>query len=446
MNELITNLRNTLVEIYPELGSAKRIADDASINLSNTDLHGSIANVWHSILQEAIKVDRVDKLLKVVQNEYKENSKWQKVYQDYQLARQKAHKEEKVTVVVVDSNDAHKYTSPSEFGIKKIKEKLLHKNIWLIMFIIVLLLVIFYIFMNFLSSVPKWEYISGRNMTLSSLIVHNGYLYLGIAREDPRNHGLYRTDIRRCSNGLSLTKLIGQKPIYDIAFNNNQGLATTEDGVLYQTMDDGDTWKRIVPQQMNSRVYTVSYVGQSAYAGSEQYYVYTANKENLNPWTALSQGPQDINTLEYYGGELWIGTYNSGVWKLAIIENRFSNQSEGLIEGSLQVWDIILAEENYIFIATSDGVFISDGVSSWKPIGLQGKVIFSLEIAQEYLYAGTKGEGAFLMPLSTLGKWTKFSKSDHLNISTVRELVYEPLFCKGLLAATNQGVWLLKLP
>lgn len=84
MDELIPSIRRVLVDLYSELSSAKRIADDAGVKLSNVDLHGSMMDVWHSILQEASKVNRIDELMAVVQNEYAGNQKWQVAYQSYQ--------------------------------------------------------------------------------------------------------------------------------------------------------------------------------------------------------------------------------------------------------------------------------------------------------------------------------------------------------------------------
>jgi hypothetical protein len=89
MDELIPSVRKVLVDLYSSLSSAKRIADDAGVKLSNVDLHGPMTDVWHSILQEASKVNRIDELMAVVQNEYADSQNWQVVYKSYQEFVQK---------------------------------------------------------------------------------------------------------------------------------------------------------------------------------------------------------------------------------------------------------------------------------------------------------------------------------------------------------------------
>ena len=76
---------------------------------------------------------------------------------------------------------------------------------------------------------------------------------------------------------------------------------------------------------------------------------------------------------------------------------------------------------------------------------MQNETIFSLEIAEEYLYAGTQSSGLFRMQLTAPGEWIKLIGDEQINVSTIRELIYDPIYCKGLLAATDSGVWLLKL-
>jgi hypothetical protein len=77
MSEVIANLRDALVVLYPEVDSAKRVADDAAVKWSNANLQSAVINVWHSILQEAVKSNRIDQLVEVVQGEYASNQHWQ---------------------------------------------------------------------------------------------------------------------------------------------------------------------------------------------------------------------------------------------------------------------------------------------------------------------------------------------------------------------------------
>ncbi len=84
------NLRDALVVLYPDVESVKRVADDAAVKWFNTNLQSNVINIWHSVLQEAIKSNRIDQLVEVVQGEYASNPKWQDAYQSYKKSAQKS--------------------------------------------------------------------------------------------------------------------------------------------------------------------------------------------------------------------------------------------------------------------------------------------------------------------------------------------------------------------
>lgn len=69
----LTQLRSILVALYPEPASIRRVADDANTDISRITTEGNIINVWHALLKEAEKQDRLAALLAVAAADYPHN-------------------------------------------------------------------------------------------------------------------------------------------------------------------------------------------------------------------------------------------------------------------------------------------------------------------------------------------------------------------------------------
>ena len=63
-------LREALAEFFDDARKAKMFADDAGLNLSHIDFTGSADVVWHDVVAEAERQDRVAELLRVVRAKY----------------------------------------------------------------------------------------------------------------------------------------------------------------------------------------------------------------------------------------------------------------------------------------------------------------------------------------------------------------------------------------
>jgi hypothetical protein len=112
------------------------------------------------------------------------------------------------------------------------------------------------------------------------------------------------------------------------------------------------------------------------------------------------------------------------------------------------VWEILVDPNNNLLIATQDGIYQwDDTADAWQPLGLQGKEIRSLSMANDFLYAGLQNNGVWRAPLYDLRSETWFQENlgDGWDPTfTVRDLLYDTEFCAGLLAATIEGVWVLR--
>ena len=69
----LSNLRDTLAALYAEEASARRVAADAGLDVRRIAFMGQAINTWYAILQEAVKLDRLDALLQVALHEYGAN-------------------------------------------------------------------------------------------------------------------------------------------------------------------------------------------------------------------------------------------------------------------------------------------------------------------------------------------------------------------------------------
>lgn len=69
----LSNLRDTLATLYPEEASARRLAADAGLDVRRIGFAGQAINTWHAIVQEAVKLDRLEALLQRALHEYGAN-------------------------------------------------------------------------------------------------------------------------------------------------------------------------------------------------------------------------------------------------------------------------------------------------------------------------------------------------------------------------------------
>jgi hypothetical protein len=185
------------------------------------------------------------------------------------------------------------------------------------------------------------------------------------------------------------------------------------------------------------------------YTGAEKDGIYLSSNGGVD-WSPQTKNPQAINQLRLDSldaNSLWIATNDSGVWKLTVDVSRLLQKNEGLSSTGFEGWDFAFDGSN-IYLATADGVFFrNDRNSTWQRFGtrLQGVKVYSLEIVGNLLlYAGTRSAGVWRRPLDGSRDWEAVSSAAWNNQTTVSDLLYDPQYCHGLLAATESGVWLYR--
>ena len=92
-----------------------------------------------------------------------------------------------------------------------------------------------------------------------------------------------------------------------------------------------------------------------------------------------------------------------------------------------------------------NGVFVGDGIGPWRSFDPSppGVAFYSLALVGNTLYAGARDNGVWRKAL-TGGAWERLSAPGWNENHTVRDLLYENTYCQGLLAATEDGVWLYR--
>ena len=79
----LSNLRNILATLYPVEATARRLATDAGLDERQIDFGGSAINIWHAIMGEAVKANKVAALLQIVLAEYGANPALQAAYHSW---------------------------------------------------------------------------------------------------------------------------------------------------------------------------------------------------------------------------------------------------------------------------------------------------------------------------------------------------------------------------
>lgn len=84
----LIDLRNILAVLYGEESSIRRIVSDSGINPATIAFNsGSAINIWHFVLSEAQKVEKIEALLIKVENEYGANYEFQKAYNKFRYSQ-----------------------------------------------------------------------------------------------------------------------------------------------------------------------------------------------------------------------------------------------------------------------------------------------------------------------------------------------------------------------
>lgn len=299
-----------------------------------------------------------------------------------------------------------------------------------------------------------WQRVGGGGQMAAALAIQGEQLFMADRRDFTASGGLYRRSIANCESTLTTTLTrfdTIQSPGFGLVFQGVQGVMAAFGGKIYYSADSGNHWTQTTSDIPNPR--TVATAGNSAfYAGTDQNGIYRTNDGGAT-WQQRNSRPAKINVVRLDTldpNTLWVGTEDDGVWVLTVDLDRLIERNSGLASvNSRKVWDFDFDSAGAIYVATFDGVFTWNG--AWQPFGLQGVVqARSLAVVGDHLYAGaqsndsgTQTAGVWRRPLVG-GNWEQVLSNGWNSAYTVRDLLYDPAYCKGVLAATNDGVWVYK--
>lgn len=309
------------------------------------------------------------------------------------------------------------------------------------------------------TSIPQWQQIGQFSRDVDVVAPHITRLFIGDRSQPKEQKGIYWTS--GCGNPTAFNS-IEPKPdgrdfrgIYDMAFLAQFGLAAVNGDRAHYSKDNGENWTR-GGGQLDKFVLAVAIINNElAYAGADEgiYVSYDQGMTWLELRPANGSYPDLINmfTFDAATNVLWIGALKTGVWMLNAGTDQFTQKSDGLSsEAEHQVWDILIRENKDVYIATTNGVYRKDHTDRWNLVGLPGIQVLALEDVDGMLYAGTKGRGVWHTTQNNDSTW---QQDPTISASlTVRDLMYDPSdLCrntvtgrKGLLAATTDGVWVLR--
>lgn len=294
---------------------------------------------------------------------------------------------------------------------------------------------------------PTWRRVSPSGVNGAVLALNGRQLLVGERRDNTHPGGLYQITLTACtsSDPFSPFKAVNSS-VFGITFAGQRGVfAGYDTDTLFYQRADG-SWEE-ADTRVRKALSIVSNPTGQFFAGTEQDGLYRSSDGGIN-WQSLPGEPKQINRLRFHNGTLWIASQD-GVWKRPGGDGSPQAVNGNLTAKGREVWDFAFYGAD-IYIATYDGIYRGDGNGGWQRFGRDGQEFRSLALVNNDLYAGafrpvdepTREAGVWRHTLPT-GDWRRTESPGWDTTYIVRDLFYDPT-CQGLLAATNDGVWILK--
>ncbi len=278
----------------------------------------------------------------------------------------------------------------------------------------------------------SWDSIIICDYSINSISTFNNSVFVAT------DIGIYRSldgggNWEFVNNGLPSEEyyLIKQNLIGDVFTLSQNG--------FFRSTNYGDNWEVINQEANGLNVLLIdtnnNLYGGSVYWGRGMY----KSTDNGTTWQNKNEGTKNsfITTLNKSTvGNIWAGSWGQGLYYSS---NGGSNwQYSNFV--NKKVSSVICSGDNYIFVATSEGFYLSeDSGQNWveKDSGLSNLRIEAMELFDSCLYVGTYGSGVY-KSYNKGNTWVNINYN--LPTQTIKAV---SKFNDFLLCGTSQGIYRL---
>jgi hypothetical protein len=192
----------------------------------------------------------------------------------------------------------------------------------------------------------------------------------------------------------------GNGSVYSIYSSGSFLFAGTENGAVFRSSNNGDTWEQKISGMGVQRVNQIEGNNSTLFAGGLNGLFSSTN--NGDNWTQVNYGENaEVTAVRVYGNEIFAGNYNGGLFKST--NNGANWISIPGINGTIR--SIIIAENN-LFVAASGVYGSSNGGVNWVHEYISGPSILmrSFYYYNNVLRVGTGNGGK--KKTGVLNGWT----------------------------------------
>lgn len=211
--------------------------------------------------------------------------------------------------------------------------------------------------------------------------------------------GIFKTT----DNGQSWTQLNTGLPnlnVFSVAINGSRIFAGTNNSGVYISENNGLSWQEINIGLTNKNINMLTLVGNNLFASTTGGVFISI--DNGISWVAAGLPGKNVITLKEKNNKLYAGTWGDGVYVSADNGTTWTQLKNGMT--NLLIYAIAFDNNNNIYVSSGAHVYSSmDGGVNWnlKNEGLPFDV-YSLEVMDNFLYAGTSTFGVWKRPLGEL--------------------------------------------
>jgi photosystem II stability/assembly factor-like uncharacterized protein len=211
--------------------------------------------------------------------------------------------------------------------------------------------------------------------------------------------GIFKTT----DNGQTWAQLNSGLPnlnVFSVAINGSRIFAGTNTSGVFISENNGLSWQEINTGLTNKNINMLTLAGNNLCAATTGGVFISTN--NGISWAPAGLTGKNVITLKENNNKLYAGTWGDGVYVSADNGTAWTQLKNGMT--NLFIYAITFDNNNNIYASSGANVYSSmDGGVNWnlKNEGLPFDA-YSLEVMDNYLYAGTSTFGVWKRPLSEL--------------------------------------------